>query len=215
MKHEKKKSIEKDRQEKSNKTEALGIGVGSGIIASICCLGPVFIVMLGLSGLGAALSLTRFQPYFLGLSIISMAGAVWVYLRKKNQGHCDLRVVRRNKGFIAVVVTVMVVFYVTALYVVMPAVTPYIYGTVDGSTYPQNPADLRQATLRIEGMTCPSCADGVESLLKQNEGVISADVDYFQGKGQVVYDPAKITIEEILNAIQPYTATVMEDKELG
>ncbi|MFQ5759209.1 MAG: mercuric transporter MerT family protein [Candidatus Bathyarchaeia archaeon] len=214
MKDKKKKLTKENQQKNSGKAGAIGIGVASGIVASLCCLGPAFIVLLGLSSLSAALTLTQFQPYFLALSIISMAGAVWVYLRKKNQGHCDLHVVRRNKSFITVVVIVMVLFYVTALYVVMPVVTPYIYGTVDGNTFPQNSTSLHQVTLRIQGMTCPSCADAIESLLKQKEGVVGASVDYFQGTGEVIYDSAKVTTEEIVNTIQPYTATVIEDKEL-
>jgi len=206
---------QKSSDERRHKTEAVGIGVVSGIIASTCCLGPVFIVLLGLSSLSAALSLTQYQPYFLVLSIIFMAGAVWAYLRKKNQGHCDVHVIRRNKSFIAVVVIAMLSFYVVALYLVMPAVTPYIYGNVGDSSNPQPARSLRRATLRIYGMTCPSCADAVESLIKQKDGVVSVSVNYFQGTGEVVYDPAKITTEEIVNAIQPYTATIVEDKEQG
>jgi len=201
--------------EEGNKTGAVGIGIGSGIIASICCLGPAFIVLLGLSGLSAALSLTQFQPYFIALSIVFMAGAIWVYLRRKNQGHCDMHVVQKNKRFIAVVALTMVIFYVMTLYVVMPLVTPHIYGTFGDNTNPKPPQKLRQVTLSIQGMTCPSCADAVESLLKQNEGIVSASVNYYQGTGIVVYEPSKITTEEIVKAIQPYTATITENKELG
>lgn len=206
---------QKGSDERKHKTEAVGIGVVSGIIASICCLGPVFIVLLGLSSLSAALSITQYQPYFLVLSIIFMAGAIWVYLRKKNQGHCDLHVIRRNKSFIAVVVIATLSFYVVSLYFIMPAVTPYIYGNVGGNSNPQPASSLRKVTLRIYGMTCPSCAEAVESLIKQKDGVLRVNVNYFQGTGEVVYDPAKITTEEIMNAIQPYTATIVEDKEKG
>lgn len=49
----------------------------------------------------------------------------------------------------------------------------------------------------------------------EKEGVVRVSVNYFQGTGDVVYDPDKIAIEEIVKSIQPYTATVIEDKELG
>ncbi|MFQ6124875.1 MAG: hypothetical protein ACE5R6_09785 [Candidatus Heimdallarchaeota archaeon] len=74
------------QQTESSKAEAVSIGIVSELIASLCCLGPAFTVLLGLSGFGAALSLTQFQPYFLALSIISSTSAVWIYLRRKNQG---------------------------------------------------------------------------------------------------------------------------------
>lgn len=201
---------------KEEKRKAVGIGIGSGMIASLCCLGPAFIVLLGLTSLSVALSLTQFQPYFLASSLIFMVGIIWLYLRKKNQGRCDLHVVKRNKNFIGIAFLVMVVFYVTALYVVMPAVTPYIYGAVDSSasTNLQSSENLRRANLKIYGMTCPSCADAVESLIRQNDGIVSVSVDYFQGTGEVVYDPTKVTLEEIVESMKPYTAAVMKDEEL-
>ncbi|MFQ6124876.1 MAG: cation transporter [Candidatus Heimdallarchaeota archaeon] len=106
----------------------------------------------------------------------------------------------------------MVLLYATTLYAMMPAVTPAIYGTTDDSTNAQNAANLRQATLRIHGMTCPSCANAVEALLKQEEGMIRVNVDYSKRIARVVYDADKITIEEIMEVIQPYTATIAIDK---
>lgn len=107
----------------------------------------------------------------------------------------------------------MLSFYVVALYLVMPAITPYIYGNVGDGSNPQPASSLRKATLRIYGMTCPSCADAIESLIKQKDGVVSVSVNYFQGTGEVVYNSAKLTFEEIVNAIQPYTTTIVEDRE--
>jgi len=75
-------------------------------------------------------------------------------------------------------------------------------------------ANLRQATLEIEGMTCASCATGIEYKLRQKKGVASASVDYDSKSGKIIYDPSKIPKSEIIQAIKPYIATVIEDKPL-
>jgi len=206
-----KKSIEKEEKKK-----AVEIGIGSGIIAALCCLGPAFIVSLGLSSLSVALALTQFQPYFIALSLIFMISTIWLYLRKKNNGRCDLHTMKRNKSFIGITFLVMLIFYATILYIVMPAVTPYLYGTINKSTNTNSPSskNLRKATLEIYGMTCPSCADAVESLILQNQGVLHVKVDYYQRTCEIIYDPTIITLEEIIETIRPYTATIVNDTEL-
>ena len=73
-------------------------------------------------------------------------------------------------------------------------------------------ANLRQAALKIDGMFCVSCATGAEYALKEKVGVVDASVDYDSESGNVVYDPSKISKEEIIQAIKPYTAVITEDK---
>jgi copper chaperone CopZ len=78
-------------------------------------------------------------------------------------------------------------------------------------TNQQQQENLRQATLKIDGMFCVSCATGAEYALKEKEGVIDASVDYDNENGKVIYDPLKISKDDIIQAVNPYTATVTED----
>lgn len=73
-------------------------------------------------------------------------------------------------------------------------------------------ANLRQAVLKIDGMFCVSCATGAEYALKEKVGVVDASVDYNSESGNVVYDPYKISKDEIVQAVKPYTAAITEDK---
>jgi len=73
-----------------------------------------------------------------------------------------------------------------------------------------NDADLSQANLEIEGMTCQSCSLGVEYQLKQVEGVKDAKVDWAKGTGVVTYDPSKVEPEEIAKASTSYPAKIVE-----
>ncbi len=71
--------------------------------------------------------------------------------------------------------------------------------------------DVRQATFRFEGMTCPSCAQGVAYQLQQVPGVITADVQYPEGTGVVQYDASQISADEIAVASTVYPAEVVQD----
>jgi len=73
-------------------------------------------------------------------------------------------------------------------------------------------ANVRQTTLAIEDMTCPSCALGVEYQLKQLDGVYNAEIKYPEGAGVVVYDPSKLSAEEIAAESTIYPATVASDE---
>jgi copper chaperone CopZ len=74
--------------------------------------------------------------------------------------------------------------------------------------------NLYQAELKIEGMTCPSCAYGVKAQLEELDGVIKADIDYEKGKGTVIYDKSKISAEQIARASTVYPAQVISSKRI-
>lgn len=55
--------------------------------------------------------------------------------------------------------------------------------------------------LEIDGMVCPLCERAVESILRAQPGVLEADADFRTGRAVVVYDPARITPQEIAEAV--------------
>jgi len=73
-------------------------------------------------------------------------------------------------------------------------------------------ANVRQATLAIKDMTCPSCALGVEYQLKQLDGVYNAEVKYPEGVGFAVYDSSKLSAEKIASSSTIYPAIVASDE---
>ncbi len=72
------------------------------------------------------------------------------------------------------------------------------------------PQDLETANLRIEGMTCQSCALGVEYELKQVDGVIDAKVNYQEGAGVVTFDPNVVGSETIAKGSTTYPAKIVK-----
>lgn len=76
------------------------------------------------------------------------------------------------------------------------------------------PTNVHEATLDIEGMTCTSCALGVEYQLKQVDGVLEAKINYEEGKGYVTYDADKVTGEVIAQSSDIYPAKLINDKKV-
>uniref|UniRef100_A0A7N8Y3D8 P-type Cu(+) transporter n=1 Tax=Mastacembelus armatus TaxID=205130 RepID=A0A7N8Y3D8_9TELE len=57
-------------------------------------------------------------------------------------------------------------------------------------------------TIHIEGMTCNSCVQSIESMISQRKGVVSTQVSLTDHKGVFEYDPLLTTPEELREAIE-------------
>lgn len=67
----------------------------------------------------------------------------------------------------------------------------------------------KTVTLKVAGMTCGGCVLGTRRALTRLPGVAKADVSYERGTAIVTYDPAKVTVPQMVAAIKTlgYTAT--------
>jgi len=59
----------------------------------------------------------------------------------------------------------------------------------------------QQATLQITGMTCASCVAHVERALRELPGVSQAIVNLATGTAKVEFDPAKVSLEQMTQAV--------------
>ncbi|MDD5527668.1 MAG: cation-translocating P-type ATPase [Patescibacteria group bacterium] len=59
-----------------------------------------------------------------------------------------------------------------------------------------------KVSLNIGGMDCASCAMNIGRNLKRQAGIISADVNYANGKAYVEYDEAKIGLDKIKEVVK-------------
>ena len=62
--------------------------------------------------------------------------------------------------------------------------------------------NLKKVILNVEGMTCPMCPLMVKTAVKNLEGVIEVDVNYKEAKAVVSYQEGKVTVEQIIKAIE-------------
>ncbi|HEY0994862.1 MAG TPA: metal-binding (seleno)protein [Gemmatimonadaceae bacterium] len=72
-------------------------------------------------------------------------------------------------------------------------------------------ATLDTVTLHVEGMTCGGCTLATRKVLERLAGVTKAKVSYEEKRATVVYDPAKVTVQQMIAAVATlkYTATVV------
>ena len=66
--------------------------------------------------------------------------------------------------------------------------------------------------LKIEGMTCASCAKSVEKATKKLAGVTEASVNYATEKLVISYEPAKVKVSDIKKAVEKAGYKAVEDE---
>lgn len=110
-------------QEKTGRLPLIG-GVIAAIAASLCCVGPLVLVMLGISGawVGNLAVLEPFRPYFLGAAIIALFFA-WKKIYRAPAAACTpnslCAMPQTNRIY-------KVLFWIVAVLVVLAMIFPYI-----------------------------------------------------------------------------------------
>ncbi len=100
-------------------------GILSAFAASLCCVGPLILILLGVGGASTALSIGYRKPYFLifGL-IILVTGFFLAYRTNCRNKHLS----QRQQIFVfggAFVVAVALYYFLT--FVLTPLIAPWVY----------------------------------------------------------------------------------------
>jgi len=100
----------------------LASGGVAGVLASVCCVGPLVLVLLGIGGawVSTLVAFTPYQPYFLAAAAVALAFA-WRRIYRPAvdcaPGEvCAVPAVRRGQRL---------AFWLVALFVVAAGVSPY------------------------------------------------------------------------------------------
>ena len=72
---------------------------------------------------------------------------------------------------------------------------------VDAKADKEIAGSRHKATIDIEGMSCASCAARIGKALNDTEGVLEASVNFATGKATVLYDPARLQVNKIIERI--------------
>lgn len=72
---------------------------------------------------------------------------------------------------------------------------------------------MEKTIIAIEGMSCASCARGLEGALKETEGVQEASVNFTAGKAYLTYEIEQLSIEEILQRVSEAGYKGMAEKD--
>ena len=77
---------------------------------------------------------------------------------------------------------------------------------------PQSNASQKTVQMRIAGMTCASCAKGLEASFRNMAGVVKVTVDYKSGQAVVTFDTGKQSAESLSKFVASCGYKVQETK---
>ena len=110
---------------KENKKKLWYAGGFAGFIASLCCLGPVILVLLGLTGVSTALSIGKFSWIFTTLALIFLVVAIFLYLSKGNK--CNTKGLKENWKTILITFVLFAIFLILLKYWLAPLLAQVAY----------------------------------------------------------------------------------------
>lgn len=183
-------------------------GIITAIIASLCCIGPVLVALIGIGSVGAFAVFENYRPHLIGATILLLGIAFYLVYRKREvkceDGSCKIQDAGKwNKAG---------VWGATFLAAVAIAF-PYL-GVAPPS--PANVAVQAKAvvSLNVQGMDCKACAVGVEGSLANIHGVHKARVSFEKGEAVIEYDPALIKPDAFVERVKEngFNSTIIDRK---
>ena len=183
-------------------------------LASLCCIGPLVAVGIGLGTFGAAALLEGLRPYLLILTGALLVAGFYLTYRKQPAGLCaDGSCVAAPRKR----TQKLLLWLATAIVVPLAAFPHYsgvLWTSAEAGATSEVPAvgstgAYSEALFAIEGMTCAGCAASVQATLEQRPGVASAEVNFDNKTARVKYDASGVSIDQLVTAIQGlgFTAT--------
>ncbi len=184
---------------------AIGGSVGSAVLASACCWGPLVLLAVGASAAGVSTAFERTRPLFLALAAVFLSTGFYLnYFRKRRVVACStcavprpkLRRFNRAMLWVSTVVVLSVALF--------PNWFPLLLNQgATAATASKSLVDAPAVELRIDGMTCEGCAAFIEHTLVKLPGVRSASVVYADRRALVALDPdSGLSNEDLISAVR-------------
>ncbi len=167
----------------------------TALLSSLCCVGPLVLVGFGIGSTAFFSEFNSLRPYLIGIAIIFIAPAFYLVYKKREvkceDGSCKFQSASKwNK--VAVWFAVFAVFFFISF--------PYFgFDTSAAKNNNKQYENFTRVKLKINNMDCEACARGLETQLKNVDGVKEAKINFLEGNGTVEYD--SLTVNK-MNLIQ-------------
>ncbi len=190
----------------------IGAGLFTAFAASICCITPLLALVAGSSGIASAFSwLEPFRPYLICLTILIIGFAWYQKLKPQKTNECDCDISTKPK-FIQTKLFLGLVTIFTTLMITFPYYSKVFYPERKKEIIITNNTTIREAKLKIKGMTCIACEEHIKFGVNILPGIFSSEISYTNGKGNVKFDTLKTNTKSIEKAINATGYTVTESK---
>jgi copper chaperone CopZ len=198
----------------------IGGAVVAAFLASLCCIGPLLFVVLGVGAFGAATFIESARPFLMGGAVLLLAIAFyWTYFRKSEAcgpgERCSTKSPSRASRVGLWMGCVAVLIFASMPYIAAPLAARISHkksasenaacciaqrpGNTASSASPA--AGMEKATFKVKGMTCTSCEASIKLALERTDGVRNAEVSYERGEAVVEFDPQKTGPDKLRQAI--------------
>ncbi len=180
---------------KTDFTWTLTGGVIAGLTASLCCIGPLLALSLGLGSFAASAWFAQWRPVFLTITFV-LLGVAWYLAYRRPEIDCDDGSCARSPSKAS-----RISLWLGTLVALAAAIYPSLPATnhqINAATVAARDAKL---TVLIPSMDCPPCAKGIEASLSRAPGVKQAAVDYDTKAAILVYDPSVTSSDKLLALI--------------
>jgi copper chaperone CopZ len=184
-------------------------GIITAVVASLCCIGPILVVLLGVGSIGAFSVFENFRPYLIGVTILLLGlGFYFVYRKREVQcedGTCKIQSAGKwNK------IGIWSATFLAAIAIAFP-----YFGLAHSASANLAVQGKAIVSLKVEGMDCKACAAGLEGSLGGIKGVHMTHVSFEKMEAVVEYDPALITPDDFVAHVKEngFSATIIEQKK--
>jgi len=170
-------------------------GIFAGLAASLCCIGPLLSLGLGLGSFAASAWFAQWRPVLLAFTFVLLGLAWWLTYRRPKIDCADGTCARLpgKAARISLWLGTLVALG-SAIYPSLPAANHQI------NTAAVTVGDARLSVL-IPSMDCPPCAAGIQASLSRAPGVKQAAVNYDTKAAILVYDPSVTNRDKLLALI--------------
>ncbi len=192
------KRIETDESKGKPRWGLIG-AVISAIAASVCCVGLLVLLALGVSGawIGNLTALEPYRPISMMVTLGFLGFAFYRVYRKPKAESCapgsscaNPRSDRINKAILWVITVLILGLFA------FPRVAPHLFA----STTPAESAPTTHEILAVKNLTCASCTVTVKKSLTRLDGVKRAQVTLNPPEAVVAFDPARVSIGDLIQA---------------
>lgn len=191
---------EKSKNVKRTNTGLIG-AIVAAIVASVCCVGPLVLLGLGIGGawVGNLIALEPFRPYFMGITLALLGYAYYSIYSKPKAENCESgsycanpKSDRINKISLWTV-TILVLGLLS-----VPYLTPVLFASNNNEVVLNT--HTRELVLDVPGMTCATCPVTIQKSLARIEGVIEASASFEEKIAVIRYDPTKVSAKDLMQA---------------
>jgi copper chaperone CopZ len=170
-------------------------GILSALLGSICCMGPLVLVALGL-GTTAAL-IGRYHWLFVTAAMGVLAWAWIKYFRERTRCACEQQAMNgHGLSLLTLVIASAIVVGFTAL-----NIGGYVFAETPPAPKAFGTASVQWVVIPVEGMSCVTCEIAVRHALRRIDGVKAAHVSVTTKTATVDYELAKTSPEQLVAAI--------------